>query len=160
MKIDEYLALYSEYRKSVIDMAKMVDFVKARMRENEGETLFETEGIPDTKKLEESFERKKRILGRATGRLKRAIERMKDPNEAQYIICRYVYCMDIANISKVMMSSERQIYRLAAKAKEHLFEKLICEMPKAKRTKKSIYRRVRRGRKRRYRKYAYGNTKK
>ncbi len=160
MKINEYLALYSEYRKSVIEMAKTIDFVKARKRENEGETHFEINGILDVEKLEENFERKKRILGRATGRLKRAIGKMNNAAEVKYLLCRYVYFMDVEDISKVMMASERQVYRIAQSARKHLFERLLDEMPKARRTKKSIYRRVRRGRKRRYRKYAYGYTKK
>ncbi len=160
MKINEYLALYSEYRKSIIEMAKTIDFIKARKRENEGETLFEINGIPDIEKLEKSFERKKRILGRATERLKRAIEKMNNAAEVKYLLCRYVYFMDVEDISKAMLASERQVYRIAHSAKKHLFERLLDEMPKARRTKKSIYRRTRRRGKRRYRKYACGVDKK
>lgn len=143
MKIDEYLALYSEYRKRVIDMAKTIDFIKARTSDSEVKTLFEIKDCCDvaTKRLEERFERKKRILGRATRRLKRAIDKMENADEVMYLTCRYIYFMDIEDIASAMRFSTRQVYRLGAKAKEHIFEKLLEEMPKAKRTLRSIYKR-------------------
>ena len=165
MRIDVYLALYEDYRKSVINMAKMIDKIEAGR--NEAETLLtqnknhnllllegERAGEESIRKL---YEKKKRILGRATGRLKRAMMKMTNASEVEYLTYRYFYGMSNTYIADNMTFSERQIYRVSRRAKEHLYEKLVGEMPKARRTKRChYYVRSQVSRKRRYRKYAYG----
>ena len=164
MRIDVYLALYEDYRKSVINMAKMIDRIEARR--NEAETLLTKSKNENVLLLEgmvlgedsirKVYEKKKRILGRATRRLKSAMLKMTNLSEVEYLTYRYFYSMSNAVIANNMTFSERQIYRLSRSAKEHLFERLLEEMPKARRMKRCRYYVKPPSRKRRYRKYAYG----
>lgn len=156
MKIDEYLALYEEYRKSVIEMAKTIDLTRARKSGNGEETLLTqySDLIGETS-VEKEYERKKRILTKATKRLKNAISRIKDPDKAQYLMLRCFYLMTNEDIAAAMSYSLRHIYRLSRKAKDTLFVYLAEEMPKAKKTNKCIYRKMYKGRVRKLRKYAY-----
>ncbi len=165
MRIDVYLALYEDYRKSVVNMAKIIDRIEAGWNEaetlltqNKNENLLLLEGKEaGAESLRCLFEKKKRILGRATARLKRAMMRMTNASEVEYLTCKYFYGMSNSFIAGNMTFSERQIYRLSKSAKEHLLEKLLEEMPRVRRMRKCrYYVRKEASRKRRYRKYAYG----
>ena len=151
MKIDEYLALYEEYRKSVIGLAKTMDLMKARMSENKGEALLTLN--PDYARddsVEKEYEKKKRILTKATKRIERAISKIKSEERRQYLIYKCFYLMTNDEISGAMSFSLRHIYRLSRKAKEELFAYMLEEMPKARKLKRRTYYRTRK-----FRKYAY-----
>lgn len=165
MRIDVYLALYEDYRKSVINMAKMIDKIEARRNEaetlltqNKNENLLLLEGMMSgDDSIRRTYEKKKRILGKATKRLKLAMLKMTNASEVEYLTYRYFYGMSNVFIADNMAFSERQIYRLSKSAKEHLAEKLLEEMPKVRKMKKCrYYVRSAVSRKRRYRKHAYG----
>ncbi len=156
MKIDEYLALYEEYRRSVIELAKTIDLVKARTEEEVGETLLtlNPDYVGETS-VRREYEKKKKILTKATKRLERAISKIREADKTRYLVLRCFYLMTNEEIASAMNYSLRHIYRLSRRAKDTLFDYLCEEMPKAKKIKKCVYRKVHKGKVRKHRKYAY-----
>ena len=158
MKIEEYLALYERYRDNVKRTAKALEMMKAGMSENEEATLF-LQGDP-CEILEKQYKRKCKILRKAQERMIRAIYRINDPEVVRLLTLKYFCDLSNDKAAENMNYSQRQFYRIAKKARADLYEKLVLEMPKPKRSPKScVYKRVFKGRKSKYRKYAYRDKK-
>ena len=169
MRIEEYLTAYEGYRATVLAMERT--FLK--MAEDEGRmtasgvrfgndsantyTVGEIIKFADTDELRREYERRKRILTHATGKLQRAIARIRDVKLSVYLTLRYLYGMRNEDVAFRLNYCERQIYRLAKNAKTALKFQLLKEMPSARRGSKGrTYRlkKQRRGRTR-LRKYAF-----
>ena len=158
MKIEEYLALYERYRDNVKRTAKALEMMKAGMSEKEEATLFLQED--PCKVLEKQYKRRCKILRKAQERMIRAIYRINDPEIVRLLLLKYFCDLTNDKTAENMNYSQRQFYRISKKAKEDLYEKLVDEMPKPKRSpKKCVYRRVINDRKSKYRKYAYRDRK-
>lgn len=158
MKIDEYLALYERYRENVKKMAEALELMKAGMSKNEDKTLFLTDNHREA--LEKQYKRKCRILQKVQGKMVRAISRINDPETVRLLMLKYLCDLTNIRVADSMNYSERQFYRLSKKAKERLYETLVLEMPKPKKSpKKCVYKMVYKRPERRYRKYAYRNRK-
>lgn len=133
MNIDRFLAAYEGYRETVIGMKKA-----ARRREScEIRSLDKDvmRDIMDYDELEREYEKKRRILSHATRKLQRAISKIRDPRESNYLICKYLEGMTNEEYAECYSYCERQVYRIASSAKKKLYRYLILEMPRAKRWK-------------------------
>lgn len=169
MKIEEYLTAFEEYRNQVLVMEDILKSVDGRREEREEKgsikKQFKSNSVytgalmefADLDKLREEYERRKRILSRATHRLQKAISEIYDVKLSGYLTCRYICGMKNEEIALKFNYCERQIYRLAQKARRELYNKLIFYMPSAKRHREmKIYRYVL-PKRRRYRKFSYFN---
>lgn len=157
MRIDEYLDAYESYRDTVLTFEKVF---KNRLKGEEKVTQTSGNAVVgemieyvDYDELKREYERKKRILTRATKRLQRAISNISDVKLSNYLVCRYLCCMTNESIADSFQYCERQIYRIASRAKQRLYENLLQEMPTARRFKKKRFRRKREKERRSMRKY-------
>ncbi len=138
MKIEQYLNLYEEYRKSFFDMKEA--------RENAEKSVFSAWGeffSPsfNIKKLEEDYRRRERILKNATARLSAAISRIGDTALQNVLICKYFYNFKVSEIATHFSYCERHIYRLLKDGKKRLEKELLKLMPSPRPTKeKKVYR--------------------
>lgn len=162
MRIDEYLALYGEYRRTVMNMGKTMELIKAGESDDGGTRFIKNcapcrEGRDSIDILERQYRRKKRVLDKATKRINLALADISDGEAVRYIVYKYFYLYTNERLAEIMNYSLRQLYRLGRRAKDALYERLLLDMPTAKRTKGRKYRLKRGLKKRRYRKYAYAN---
>lgn len=146
MRIEEYLDAYERYRDTVYSMGKNARLMASKMESTADPRSLGAVGeiieFVDYDELMREYERKKRILGRATARLQRAISRVHDLRYSSYLTARYLYGMKNEEIAANFNYCDRQIYRIAKAARHKLEEKLLLEMPKARRTLRKEYRRA------------------
>ena len=126
MRIDKYLECYARYRNVYHTMKQMAECIK----NNEPE-------IVECASFWREFEKHGRILRRATARLEAAISRIGDETLSNYLICRYFYGFKNARIAMMYSYCERQIYRIASRAKKGLYRELLKLMPKPRRGEKN-----------------------
>ena len=125
MNIDRYLSTYESYRNTVYGLKRVIE----KLREEKAR-----QGQPEEfEELESRYLKKKSILDYATRRLQREISRIKDPKLSTYLVCKYLCGMKNDEIAESFNYCERQIYRIASRAKKRLENAIRINTPRPRR---------------------------
>lgn len=136
MNINEYFERYTACKKAAAALGKSMECLKFKM----GGSLVSPPAPRTVDKMQrdyitqealrKSYEKKKRILARAGGRINEALKTTRDEFYRNFIICKYIYGMKYADIAENLNYCERHIYRLANSAKREFGKQLCLQMPR------------------------------
>lgn len=132
MTINEYMCSYSVFARNVKILGKTLSSLE--YSDDMGFIYGEDNTIIPTARARADYERRRRILHRATKKINTALCAVSEKSLRDYIIWKYFYNMTNSEIAEVFSYSERHIYRIRNKAWAELEKNMKKFMPKLRRT--------------------------
>ena len=131
MKIEKYLRLYENYRKSFFALKEARENAQKLYAERGALEAWREgfSGMVGTEDYEKDYRRRESIVTHSSARLSAAISRIGDVALQNVLICKYFYNFKISEIAVYFSYCERHVYRLLKEAKKRLEKELLLTMP-------------------------------